>query len=422
MGDLANPRTCGREGCDESLEGKQASAKWCSYRCKGQESYQLEHERRVREREQRDLGRICAVSGCDVSLAGRHANTKWCSNCVRERMREKQARRQRERRAADPEYRDLQASSKRERRAVNPELRERYNASRRERHAAMVAMVALADLRTCAHEGCDVSLAGRRLNTKVCSQRCWRIIQRIEQLKRQRDDPRDDPRTCAREGCDVSLAGKRRSTKFCSGRCWGKEHYATDHNFRERRIEAAHLQRLDPTWQRRHNARHRERVATDPTFRERINAELRKRYATDQDFRERQLESTKAAQRKRWATDQDFRERRRIMKRTKKYRERTNARANERYATDAEYRELLLIQARIHRPTGGPRRIDIYDRDGGRCTYCHDALARTGTWHIDHIHPVSLGGTADPANLALACARCNLRKGARPLEWKQVAP
>lgn len=37
---------------------------------------------------------------------------------------------------------------------------------------------------------------------------------------------------------------------------------------------------------------------------------------------------------------------------------------------------------------------------------------------VDHIRPVALGGSSDPSNCRAACARCNLRKGARPpLGW-----
>ncbi len=32
---------------------------------------------------------------------------------------------------------------------------------------------------------------------------------------------------------------------------------------------------------------------------------------------------------------------------------------------------------------------------------------------MDHVHPESLGGDSSPANLVLACRRCNRSKGAR---------
>jgi len=50
----------------------------------------------------------------------------------------------------------------------------------------------------------------------------------------------------------------------------------------------------------------------------------------------------------------------------------------------------------------------------GACVYCVLMPAEV----IDHVVPVSLGGTNDPANLVGACERCNAEKGDRtPSEW-----
>lgn len=43
------------------------------------------------------------------------------------------------------------------------------------------------------------------------------------------------------------------------------------------------------------------------------------------------------------------------------------------------------------------------------CSICHQRPATT----IDHITPVSRGGTDDPSNLQPACRACNARKGNR---------
>lgn len=50
-------------------------------------------------------------------------------------------------------------------------------------------------------------------------------------------------------------------------------------------------------------------------------------------------------------------------------------------------------------------------RAGFLCEYCHTVE----TWQlieftIDHVIPLSLGGSDDPGNLALACFHCNRRK------------
>lgn len=59
----------------------------------------------------------------------------------------------------------------------------------------------------------------------------------------------------------------------------------------------------------------------------------------------------------------------------------------------------------------------VFDRDGNSCRYCGST---DGPFHIDHVYPVSKGGTNDPSNLCVACVPCNLGKGARLLsEWQQ---
>jgi hypothetical protein len=64
-------------------------------------------------------------------------------------------------------------------------------------------------------------------------------------------------------------------------------------------------------------------------------------------------------------------------------------------------------------------RLEIYERDGGKCTYCKAELVRDGFWHIDHVKPLAAGGVTEPTNLVLACASCNSSKGARtPAQWK----
>lgn len=57
-------------------------------------------------------------------------------------------------------------------------------------------------------------------------------------------------------------------------------------------------------------------------------------------------------------------------------------------------------------------------RDGFDCVYCNADLNECVV-HVDHIVPLSRGGTNDIDNLALACDRCNCSKAARtPEEWR----
>jgi len=53
-------------------------------------------------------------------------------------------------------------------------------------------------------------------------------------------------------------------------------------------------------------------------------------------------------------------------------------------------------------------------RAAGRCQFCrmHQSL-QGATFHIEHVIPVSAGGTSDLSNLVLACPSCNLHKANR---------
>ncbi len=57
---------------------------------------------------------------------------------------------------------------------------------------------------------------------------------------------------------------------------------------------------------------------------------------------------------------------------------------------------------------------DLYATQGGRCYYC--SIDIEAGYHIDHMLPISRGGTNGPENLALACAPCNLSKHTKTAE------
>jgi len=50
----------------------------------------------------------------------------------------------------------------------------------------------------------------------------------------------------------------------------------------------------------------------------------------------------------------------------------------------------------------------LYNEQDGLCFWCGCELG--GTWHVDHLEPLSRGGGNGPENLAIACPPCNLRK------------
>lgn len=78
-------------------------------------------------------------------------------------------------------------------------------------------------------------------------------------------------------------------------------------------------------------------------------------------------------------------------------------------------RKRLAQNVRKHRlrlagPLPGPEAIQsLYASQGGQCAYCRVSLT---SYHIDHIIPVSRGGTHALANLCCACPPCNSQKNA----------
>lgn len=60
-------------------------------------------------------------------------------------------------------------------------------------------------------------------------------------------------------------------------------------------------------------------------------------------------------------------------------------------------------------------RAKVFQRDGRVCAYCGD---RDGPHEIDHVVPLSRGGTSSMGNLAVACRTCNASKrDMLPSEW-----
>lgn len=57
-------------------------------------------------------------------------------------------------------------------------------------------------------------------------------------------------------------------------------------------------------------------------------------------------------------------------------------------------------------------RKTVVERAKNRCEYCllPQSNATLG-FHLEHVFPLSHGGTSDPENLAWACSDCNLHKG-----------
>jgi len=87
----------------------------------------------------------------------------------------------------------------------------------------------------------------------------------------------------------------------------------------------------------------------------------------------------------------------------------------ERYEADPQpwKRRAALRKARKRGAEGSYTAADIrriQKQQRGRCAYCKTKLGPDR--HIDHIVPLSKGGSNWPANIQLLCERCNLSKHA----------
>lgn len=73
-------------------------------------------------------------------------------------------------------------------------------------------------------------------------------------------------------------------------------------------------------------------------------------------------------------------------------------------AAEASLRERRTLSPRL--------RAAIIEAHDSACIYCNRVLERADCV-LDHVVPLALGGDDHADNLAVACAPCNTRKGAR---------
>ena len=64
-------------------------------------------------------------------------------------------------------------------------------------------------------------------------------------------------------------------------------------------------------------------------------------------------------------------------------------------------------------------RFEVFKRDSFSCVYCGRS-APDVVLHVDHVVPVSKGGTNEITNLVTACSDCNLGKSNRKLDDKSM--
>lgn len=98
-----------------------------------------------------------------------------------------------------------------------------------------------------------------------------------------------------------------------------------------------------------------------------------------------------------------------------------------------KWKEANHVKTREHNRSGGKRRraresgaigshteaqvAELFGRQKGRCAYCRGKLTKENK-HLDHIRPLSRGGSDNVSNLQWLCQPCNQRKHAKdPLAW-----
>lgn len=89
---------------------------------------------------------------------------------------------------------------------------------------------------------------------------------------------------------------------------------------------------------------------------------------------------------------------------------------------DPQFR--LKEKARLHNRRNAPgshTKEDLeklFKQQNNCCYWCREELT---SYHIDHIIPLSKGGSNNPGNLCISCPSCNLKKGAKmPYEFAGV--
>lgn len=105
---------------------------------------------------------------------------------------------------------------------------------------------------------------------------------------------------------------------------------------------------------------------------------------------------------------------------------RKRIRAGKGSPTKREVRAIYSRQRRQHRSAraaGSFSQADIdriYRQQNGCCQYCGIRVYDRKDYHVDHVVPLSRGGTNYPANLVIACTKCNISKGDKLLhEWPE---
>jgi 5-methylcytosine-specific restriction endonuclease McrA len=169
----------------------------------------------------------------------------------------------------------------------------------------------------------------------------------------------------------------------------------------------------------RANRERRQRIADADGRRLRAPGEWQREQAAARAAREAERKAEvarRAAERAARKAERDVERKRRGKTLTVEESRRSVARQRERYNTDPEYQARIKAKKiRRKRAVAGTtvepvNREAVAARDGWRCCICGGKVTRRD-WSLDHIVPLSQGGTHTYANVALAHRGCNSARG-----------
>lgn len=94
----------------------------------------------------------------------------------------------------------------------------------------------------------------------------------------------------------------------------------------------------------------------------------------------------------------------------------TDGQVKKAYDARNEYRRIAGSVRRAPLPLS--LRKQVYERDGGVCRYCQEAVSWE-KYQCDHVTPRSKGGADTIDNLAASCSRCNRDKSDK-CDWVRI--
>ena len=225
-------------------------------------------------------------------------------------------------------------------------------------------------------------------------QRQARAEGRIVQVRRTPEERA--ARTCA--DCGVNIGDAARNVKLCV-ECRGKA-------ILEKSREASAKQRQNPKFREARKEYRREWISNPETH----------RIIVDKAKERRRSGIPRRQRRERYAKDHEYRRKVLAYHHNEAFRSRSNKRRRERYAIDADYR---LTRTSNRKPwfLTPDEILAQLARQKMKCGICGKRI--TGRFHLDHILPIAKGGSSTTDNMQITHPRCNLRKNAKMLYFRE---